>query len=526
MENGQTLKLPYLLKSLRLYDAQGMDILSSLFDNLDEALVILDGEGKILLFNEVALKLSKTILLEPVKEGSNIADLTDIKTSLFIREIIQEIRQKGTPERYFTEVTNANGVRLSLEFNLIPVINNEGVGTHIHVLIRDHTSQKVFEKKLVTQANYITNLIEKANAIIMGVDTRGYITDWNEHSVKTMGFTKDEVYGQKFTNVLLKDLTPENFDQILLNGLNQEMLGPCELPIRVRNGSLITLLLGATPRLSVSGDVIGLTLVGQDVTELTEYRVDLEKIVEKRTHELHAALEKEKELVEMKSKFVSMASHEFRTPLSTISLASGFIKKFKERMTPEEINKKLVSVETQVTHMTTLLDDILTMGKGEAGKIEVNWITVPVRFFFENLVQEVVESHQRSHRVNLKINSVFEHFQTDEGLIRNILINLLNNAIKFSPKQDEIELTITGSKTEIVFRVRDNGIGISPEDVPKLFQPFYRASNATTISGTGLGLTILKKAVNLLGGKIEVTSFVGRGTEFFVTLPIKNEKEE
>jgi len=195
-------------------------------------------------------------------------------------------------------------------------------------------------------------------------------------------------------------------------------------------------------------------------------------------------------------------------------------------MTPEEINKKLVSVETQVTHMTTLLDDILTMGKGEAGKIEVNWITVPVRFFFENLVQEVVESHQRSHRVNLKINSVFEHFQTDEGLIRNILINLLNNAIKFSPKQDEIELTITGSKTEIVFRVRDNGIGISPEDVPKLFQPFYRASNATTISGTGLGLTILKKAVNLLGGKIEVTSFVGRGTEFFVTLPIKNEKEE
>jgi len=193
-------------------------------------------------------------------------------------------------------------------------------------------------------------------------------------------------------------------------------------------------------------------------------------------------------------------------------------------MTPEDIDRKLMSIETQVTHMTSLLDDVLTIGKGEAGKIEVNLITVPVRFFFENLVLEVVESHRRSHRVNLKINCAYEHFQTDEGLMRNILINLLSNAIKFSPQQNEIELTIIGNQSEIVFRVRDNGIGIPPEDIAKLFQPFYRAGNATSISGTGLGLSIVKKAVGLLGGKIETTSFVGKGTEFFVTLPIKNEK--
>ena len=486
MENGQTLKLPYLLKGLRLHYGESMDVLSSLFDNLDEALVILDSEGKILLFNEVALKLSKTILLEPIKEGNNIADLTDIKTSLFIREIIQEIQQKKTPERYFTEATNTNGVRLSLEFNLIPVINDEGVETHIHVLVRDHTSQKVFEKKLVTQSRYITSLIEKANAIIIGLDTRGYITAWNEHCVKTLGFEKEEVYAQKFKNVLLQNLDHEKFDLILQNGLDQIVALNQELPIRTHNGKLITLLLSCTSRISSLGEVIGLSLVGHDITELTEYRIDLEKKVEDRTHELNEALQKEKELVEMKSKFVSMASHEFRTPLSTISLASGFIKKFKEKMTPEEINRKLVSVETQVTHMTTLLDDILTIGKGEAGKIEVRWITVPVRFFFENLVQQVVESTRGSHRVNLKINCAFDHFQTDEGLIRNIVINLLNNAIKFSPQHDEVELTITASRTKMVMSVRDYGIGIPPNDVAKLFQPFYRASNASAISGTGL----------------------------------------
>jgi len=523
MENGLTLSLPYQLKSQGLYSL-GMDVLSSLFDNIDEALLILDSGGKILLFNEVALKLSKTLLVKPLIEGSNIADLTDIKTSLFIREVIQEIQQKKTPERYFRDTIDTNGALLALEFNLIPVINDDGVETHIHVLIRDHTSQKVFEKKLITQSLYITNLIEKANAIIIGVDTRGYITAWNEHSVKTIGYDKDEVYAQKFVNVLLQDIDHEKFEMILRNGLNQTVIVNHELPIRTRHGNLISLLLSCTPRLSSSGEVIGLSLVGHDITELTEYRIDLEKKVEKRTHELHEALEKEKELVEMKSKFVSIASHEFRTPLSTILLASGFIKRFKHLMTPEDVNRKLMSVETQVTHMTSLLDDILTIGKAEAGKLELNLISVPVRCFFENLVQEVVESHRRSHRVNLKINYSFEHFQTDEGLMRNILINLLNNAIKFSPQQDEVELTITGTEDEIVFRVRDNGIGIPPEDIAKLFQPFYRAGNATSISGTGLGLSIVKKAVGLLGGKIETTSFVGKGTEFFVTLPINKEK--
>jgi len=526
MVNGRMLKLPYLLNSLRLHYSQGMDVLSSLFDNLDEALIILDSGGTILLFNEVALKLSKTLLLKPLNEGSNIADLTDIKTSLFIRELILEIQQKKVPERYFTEATNTDGVTLSLEFNLIPVINDEGLETHIHVLVRDHTSQNVFEKKLVIQSRYITNLIEKANAIIISIDTRGYITAWNEHSVKTSGFAKDEVYAQKFVEVLLQDLNHDQFDLILQDGLNRIETDNRELPIRTKNGNLITLLLSCTPRISSLNEVIGLSLVGQDITELAEYRLDLEKKVEKRTRELHLALDKEKELVEMKSKFVSMASHEFRTPLSTISLASGFIKKFRERMTPEEINRKLMSVETQVTHMTTLLDDILTIGKGEAGKIEVNWITVPVRFFFENLVQQVVESTRKTHHVNLKINCAFEHFQTDEGLIRNIAINLLNNAIKFSPQQDKVDLTITATTTKMVISVRDYGIGIPPDDVAKLFQPFYRASNVTAISGTGLGLSILKKAVNLLGGEIKVNSFAGRGTEFLITLPIKNEKEK
>src|SRR6185295_3540215 len=134
------------------------------------------------------------------------------------------------------------------------------------------------------------------------------------------------------------------------------------LPFLNKEGKKQILLMSVSPRMNIDQNINGLLCVGQDITEVFSYRQGLERMVEERTRELNEALQKEKELVEMKSKFVSIASHEFRTPLSTISLASGFIKKFREKMTSEEINRKLVSVETQVTHMTTLLDDILTIG--------------------------------------------------------------------------------------------------------------------------------------------------------------------
>ena len=260
----------------------------------------------------------------------------------------------------------------------------------------------------------------------------------------------------------------------------------------------------------------------QDVTELTEYRMNLEKKVEDRTRELNAALKKEKEVVEMRSKFVSIASHEFRTPLSTISLASGFVRKYKHRLTPDAIDEKLQRIETQVRHMSSLLDDILTIGKGEAGRIEVNLVTLPVRTLFENMANEVINSMRRSHKVNLQITFPLEIFLIDEGLIRNIVINLLSNAIKFSHNSNEVVLSVAGNKNEMIIGVRDYGIGIPPEDASKLFEPFYRGSNVSTISGTGLGLSIVRKAVDLLGGDIKVNSNVGRGTEFLVTLPVKS----
>ena len=244
--------------------------------------------------------------------------------------------------------------------------------------------------------------------------------------------------------------------------------------------------------------------------------------MEERTRELNLALKKEKELVEMKSKFVSIASHEFRTPLSSISLASGFIRKYKLRMTPDELDKKLQNIETQVDHMAYLLDDVLTIGKSEAGKIKVNRSTVNIRKLFESLVEDATQSTHGSHRIKVEINCTMDSFPGDEKLMRSIIINLLTNAIKFSPGRDEVELTVSCYENEMFILVRDFGMGIPPEDMDKLFESFYRGGNVTAISGTGLGLSIVKKAVDLLGGEVKVTSNLGEGTEFTVRIPLKH----
>lgn len=258
----------------------------------------------------------------------------------------------------------------------------------------------------------------------------------------------------------------------------------------------------------------------QDITEVVEFRQGLERMVEERTRKLNEALNKEKELVEMKSKFISIASHEFRTPLTTIALTTGFIKKYKTKLASDELDKKLVDIEKQVSHMTYLLDDVLMIGKAEAGKIHVNLKEINLDFF-ETLARQVVKSSKTGHKLVFENKCAAQSIMSDEKLMRNIVINLLTNAMKFSPGKKEVFMNISCDKKSIFIVVKDSGMGIPSWDIKNLFTTFSRGSNVGAIEGTGLGLSIVKKAVDLLNGTIEVKSQVKKGTEFTVTLPIR-----
>ncbi|HLO51497.1 MAG TPA: ATP-binding protein [Kamptonema sp.] len=250
--------------------------------------------------------------------------------------------------------------------------------------------------------------------------------------------------------------------------------------------------------------------------------------------EIRKALEKEKELNELKSRFVSMVSHEFRTPLATILFSAGMLENYGQKWSEDKRITHLRRIQTAVKQMTGLLEDILIIGNSEVGKLDFK----PVNFDLKNFCIEIVEELQmmaEKHQLVFKFNGSISEVKLDEKLMRYILYNLLSNAIKYSPKGGRIsfelfigepeiktpDFTLIGDTKVVIFWIKDEGIGIPLEDRQQIFETFYRARNVGTISGTGLGLAIVKKSVELHGGEIEVYSEVGVGTTIIVTLPLQ-----
>jgi PAS domain S-box-containing protein len=273
-------------------------------------------------------------------------------------------------------------------------------------------------------------------------------------------------------------------------------------------------------------EVIGVSVFGHDVTEITDYRTSLEEKVKARTNELKQALEKEKELALLKTRFASLVSHEFRTPLATIRLTINQIKRYRHRLSQESVDEKVNIVLEQVDHMTFLLEDVLALGKAEDPKLQIKRTPVNLVDFFDTIKTQIQSVNMKSNHV-IECNLQFKNasWETDPDLIRNIFSNLLTNAIKFSPENKRIILEGWESNESLQFHVRDHGIGIPEEDLQRVFLPFDRGSNVEDIPGTGLGLTIVKKAVELLQGNISVESKVGERTIFRLSFPRYDEKD-
>lgn len=267
--------------------------------------------------------------------------------------------------------------------------------------------------------------------------------------------------------------------------------------------------------------------------KLKNYSIELEKEVKDRTMvleeaiqqlestkaELHTALKKEKELNDMKSRFVSMASHEFRTPLATILSSLSLVNKYTSLENEEKRVKHIARIKSAVNNMTDILNDFLSLSKLEEGKISYD----PEEFDFYDLAISVVQDMSSFRRDSQQLNYSYKgekKFYSDKKIIRNILINLISNALKFSDENGIVNVEVVHNGKNVKIKVSDNGIGISDEDKVHLFERFFRGKNATNIQGTGLGLNIVLKYVELLEGNIAVDSELGVGTTFNIDIPI------
>lgn len=251
--------------------------------------------------------------------------------------------------------------------------------------------------------------------------------------------------------------------------------------------------------------------VAERTRELSETILKLEQSQE----DLQHSLEKEKELSELKSRFVSMASHEFRTPLTTINSSASLINSYLERNDPENIKKHVGRIQSVVGNLNGILSDFLSLGKLEEGRVEIN----PQPIDLPEIVREIIAETRHL----LKPGQDFEYThlggtvaRLDKNLFNNILINFLSNAVKYSPEGHTITVRtqIENGLTEL--RVTDHGIGIAEADQQKLFGRFFRASNVGDIKGTGLGLHIVRRHAELMGGQVGCDSRLGEGSTFWV----------
>ena len=245
--------------------------------------------------------------------------------------------------------------------------------------------------------------------------------------------------------------------------------------------------------------------------------------LEQSQKELNDALSKEKQLSEIKSRFVSIASHEFRTPLSTVLSSASLLSKYVTTAEQDKRDRHVEKIKNAVRNLNDILDDFLSLGKLEEGKVEIHPVLFNLEAFMEELMEEMKPLQKEGQQIIFSCEGSPALF-SDKRLLKNIIVNLLANAIKFSAENTSIDIRSKTSISQFEVEIEDSGIGIAEEDQELLFSSFFRGRNAVNIQGTGLGLHIIKRYADILEGTIKIKSTLGKGTTVTVIIPQTGQK--
>jgi signal transduction histidine kinase len=296
---------------------------------------------------------------------------------------------------------------------------------------------------------------------------------------------------------------------IRLEAPNQETIGYLMLDVSAPG----TVLLRQVWPAVASAFASMLLLVGLFVRRVERVRLQ-------RVH-LEQTLERERELRHMKARFVNMVSHEIRTPLTTIRTATDLLARYSQQLSPRERESELQAIQREVDVMSALVEDVLAIGRTEGDEFVLNPRSVDLEETVREIWSVVERAYGNGHQLDLQVQPETRRLSLDTSLLRPILSNLLGNAIKFSPDEKTVHVTLQVDGGEVEIRVADHGIGIPPDQVEAVMQPFNRGSNVGAITGSGLGLTIARQAVERHGGTMTLSSIEEHGTEVVVRLPLE-----
>ncbi len=403
-----------------------------------------------------------------------------------------------------------NGKSIDIVFSAAPWRDPTGKISGMVAVITDVTVQKIQTEQLRLLQSVVINtndavVITEAEPIELGGPRILYV---NEAFTAITGYQPQEVLGK--TPRILQGVKTDRseLDKVRIALSKWESITVEVINYR-KDGSEFWNEFSLVPVADVRGFYTHWIAVQRDTTR------------RKQLDEIRLALEREQELSSLKTRFFSMASHEFRTPLSTALAAAQLLEN--SQVTWDNTEKRLRNlhrIQDSVRNMVQLLDDILTINRAETGKLTFKPKPLNLELYCRHFVEEMQLHTGMQHPIVFTVRGVSTSISLDEKLLQSILANLLSNAIKYSPQGGQVNFSLEFQTTAISIEVQDYGIGISAVDLDRLFEPFYRGKNVRTIPGTGLGLVVVKKCVDLHQGTIEITSIVSIGTTCLVTIPL------
>jgi len=468
-----------------------------LFDTLDDYLFILDEQGNIIMTNRVVeeqLKYTREELC-----GMNVLNVHPAERREEAGTIVIKML-KGEAKFCPVPLLSHDGREIPVETRVV-----KGIWDKKEVLFgisRDITERKISEKALINKTEELETFFDVALDLLCISNPTGRFVKVNRAWEDILGFTSEELQQKEF----FEFVHPDDIEPTIamLSVLNQKSpVSDFTNRYKTKHGDYRFIEWRSVP---VGGLIYS---AARDITAHKQLEISL-----------WDSIHKEKELNDLKSRFVSMASHEFRTPLTSILMSAETLSAYWTRLNSNQIDTMIGNIKEQISHLTNIVSKVMLLSKGHEGKLQVQLTETDMVSLVTKTINKFNESPDLSQKITFTSRYNTLAAQTDEFLIVQVLNNLIANALKYSQPKPIVDLKLTTQKSTIRIQIRDNGMGIDQNDQPHLFEPFFRGLNAMTEQGTGLGLTIVQESVKLLGGTISFSSKKGEGTLFTVELPI------
>lgn len=483
------------------------NLLRTLIDHLPDYIFVKDRNGRFIVSNEAHAAAARTTpeaiigrtALEVFDEGLALQFHAD--DEFVMQNEIALINE----ERVTTDPFGGKRCVLTTK---VPLFDIDGSLEGLVGISRDITGWRMMEHEGRALNERLRVVIASAPILLFELDQRGVIQLMEGQAGESLGLRAVDLIGRSVfgqPHPIISQFA-DLFERAQ-GGRDQTHL------LRIEDRALEVNL---AARRSPGGDFLGVIGVATDIT--ARFFAEQERLEAER---MRIELEQQRQVIDLKERFIATATHDFRTPMTIIQMAANMLLDYGDRMPPERREERLRAIQTQVRHMTDLVDDVLTVSKANAGKLETALAPVRLRAFCERIWDDFVSLYGHTHHMTFDYQVGREWLSIDEGLMQQVLVNLLSNAIKYTPQGKRVRFEVANTPDAVVLRVVDEGIGIPPEDQAHLFQAFHRASNARKIEGTGLGLTIVKSYVEAHGGAIHFESNNGVGTTFSIVLPAR-----